>query len=100
MEFMGGRDRRSHFCPQKQIAGQLQKSTWMFHSTPGKIFCGRMKAKLSCSEWTHGALCEGKKGTAHKHQNLIAAVKCDGGNIMVWGCFAVWDWMGFCHDGK
>ena len=42
----------------------LHKSTWMFHSSTGKIFCGQMKPKLSCLEETHNTMC-GEKEAQH-----------------------------------
>ena len=65
----------------------LQKSTWMFHSATGKIFCGQTKVELFGSNTQHYVWRE-KKGRAHQHQNLIPTVKYGGGSIMVWGCFA------------
>ena len=47
--------------------GSLQKCTWMFHSTTGKIFCGQMKLQLSCLEGTHNTMCGEKKA---QHTNI------------------------------
>ena len=41
----------------------LHKSTWMFHSSTGKIFRGQMKPKLSLEE-THNTMC-GEKEAQH-----------------------------------
>ena len=65
---MGGHG-GSHCCQRKTLlhVWSLQKSTWMFHSTTGKIFCGQMKPKLSCLEGTHNAMCGEKKA---QHTNI------------------------------
>lgn len=42
----------------------LYKSTWMFHSSTGKIFCGQMKPELGCLEETHNTMC-GEKEAQH-----------------------------------
>jgi hypothetical protein len=44
--------------------GSSQKSSWMFHSATGKIFCGQIKLKLSCLEGTHNTGC-GEKDAQH-----------------------------------
>ena len=87
MEFIGGHHGGSHCCQRKTLlhVWSLQKSTWTFHSTTGKIFCGQMNPKFS---WNTTLCVEKKKSTAHQHQNLIPTVKYGGGGIMVWGCFA------------
>ena len=89
MVFIGGHHGRRHCCPKKTLlhVWSLQKCTWMFHSTTGKIFCGQMKLQLRSLEGTQHYVWR-KKGTAHQHQNLIPTVKYGGGSIMVWGCFA------------
>ena len=84
MEIMGGPHGGRQCRPKKTKQNQkkksllhlwsLQKSTWMFHSTTGKIFCGQMKPKLSCLEGTHNTMCGEKKGTTHQHQNLNCEV--------------------------
>ena len=59
MEFIGGHHGGSHCCQRKTLlhVWSLQKSTWTFHSTTGKIFCGQMNPKFS---W-NTTLCVEKK---------------------------------------
>lgn len=68
---------------QKKDRDQRQR-TWIFHSTPGQIFCVQMKPKWTCLEGTHNALCVGglKNVTGHQHQNLIHTVN-SGGRVAV-----------------
>lgn len=44
--------RESHLCAKNnnKIAAHLEKSTWLFHNTTGKIFSGQVKQKLSYME--------------------------------------------------
>lgn len=50
---MIGHNRGRHFFQTTLLhAWSLQKSTWMFDITTGKIFCRQMKPKLSCLEGT------------------------------------------------
>lgn len=71
----GRTPRRKQLLSKKTLLHiwSLQKSTWMFPSTTGNIFCGQMKPKLSCLEGTHNAMCGGKKKSQHTNMKWFGA---------------------------
>ena len=89
MVFMGGHHGRSHCCPKNHCCTSevFIKSTWMFLSATGKLFCGQITKVVLFGRNTQHYVWR-KKSIAHQHQNLLPTVKYSGGRLMVWGCFA------------
>ena len=90
MMFMGGHHRRNPLLSKKNIAAHLKFAKEQL-DVPQRywqknLWTDETKVELFGRNTQHYVW--RKKGTSHKHQNLIPNVKYGGRSVMVWDCFA------------